>query len=133
MENLKEILAKIDSRAAALQRSYYKNERYFDRYEKLDCLDNAVGNGGTYDLFYFVFGIHDKAKALQELSYIRDFYKRMQAEATRHGYGPRAAMMGFDISRPLGGVWVDSTTALRYVEQAETIIKNMYNNQSKNN
>lgn len=122
METIKRYLQCIDNDAADIQRTFFKNERYFDRHPETEGLnlDNATGSGGTYDLFWHIFREPDKQKATEEIGYLRDYYKRIQAITERHGYGPRAAMMGFNMSAPFGTLWTRSTMALIELDRVET-------------
>lgn len=118
-----EILKKLEDIAIEMQKIFYKNERWFDRFSDTDTFgfDNVVGNFGCYELAYYCH--NDKKKAAKEIARYESFYDDVAKLCDRHGYGARAAMCGFDVTKPFGRYWTLSQFGKMYIEKLKELLK----------
>lgn len=119
---MNELLEKLEKIAIEMQQIFYKNERWFDRFEDADSFgfDNVVGNFGCYELSYYCH--NDKSKAKKEIERYESFYDDVAKLCDRHGYGPMAAAYGFDVTKPFGRYWTLSQFGKMYIEKLKTIL-----------
>ena len=127
-ENVKKsIFDKIDKLNKCVQEMhniYYDHERFFDLKwwaERLG-LDN-VQSSISYELPYILNSIvsgPDYTKAYQEdIDCFQSINHRMDCE----GYGPNSMARGFSASNPCSLLWVETTKALKILEDIDKIIK----------
>ena len=114
----------VNNYAIALQKLYYRNERYFDMFttDDFDGLDNAVGSADCTWAKTLIQ--HDNYKeAIKEIEYSLDWFKMMNDKCRRRGWDYNASQRGFDTTKPIATVWAYTSMAMLELQEIKRYLQ----------
>ena len=135
VESLEQLEQQLIRVAIDIKNVYFKNEAYFDKlsdrttkFERLG-LDNppyAFGSQGELSLSYDAEKWQEltggRAQSFeQELQETFKWFNTLKYYAETEGYGAGAASRGFDVTRPIGMLWMRAYNAIKILKQMAEI------------